>query len=134
MSTEIATPVAANVVVVPAPKKRGRPPGIKNKPKAKPKATGGRKKGQTKTDLPRTARAYLNQAMGLKMPTESAAIAKLVEIDNQIHQEYDWLMRKVNGLNNDAAAVASREITLSGFRQFFVNLFAGQPVNVTAKL
>lgn len=131
MVTQNATPVAATEVVVPAPKKRGRPPGVKNKPKAKTK--GGRKKGQTKTSLPRTARAYLNQAMGLKMPTESAAIAKLVEIDNQIHQEYDWLMKKVNGLNNDAAAAASREVKLSGVRQFFVNLFAGQPVSVIAK-
>lgn len=132
MVTPNATPVAAPEVVVPAPKKRGRPPGVKNKPKAK--AKGGRKKGQTKTDLPRTARAYLNQAMGLKMPTESAAIAKLVEIDNQIHQEYDWLMRQVNGLNNGAAAFASREVKLSGVRQFFVNLFAGQPVSVISKV
>lgn len=68
MVTQNATPVVAPEVAVPAPKKRGRPPGVKNKPKAKPKAkpTGGRKKGQTKTELPRTARAYLNQAMGLK--------------------------------------------------------------------
>lgn len=131
MVTQNATPVAAPEVVVPALKKRGRPPGVKNKPKAKAKS--GRKKGQTKTSLPRTARAYLNQAMGLKMPTESAAIAKLVEIDNTLHQEYDWLMKKVNGLNNDAAATALREVKLSGVRQFFVNFFAGQPVSVIAK-
>lgn len=128
MVTQNATPVVAPEVAVPAPKKRGRPPGVKNKPKAKPKAkpTGGRKKGQTKTDLPRTARAYLNQAMGLKMPTESAAIAKLVEIDNALHQEYDWLMRKWTGQQE-------REVKLSGFRQFFVNVFAGQPVKVVVK-
>ena len=138
MVIQNATPVVAPEVVVPAPKKRGRPPGTKNKPKAKPKAKAewmtiavGTSKESIKKKmglkLPRTARAYLNQAMGLKMPTECAAIARLVEIDNRLHRDYDNLWNSVENMGK------AEEVKLSGFRQFFVNLFAGQPVKVFAK-
>ena len=120
MVTQNATPVVA-----PVPKKRGRPPGVKNKPKVK--AKGGRKKGQTKTDLPRTARAYMRQAMGLSFPTESAAIAELIMADDRLHRDYDHLWNSVENMGE------AEEVKLSGFRQFFVNMFAGQPVKVFAK-
>ncbi len=112
---------------VPAKRGRGRPPGSKNKPKvkAKPVHKGGRKPGQKYDGLPRTARAYLSQTMGLKFPTESEAIAELIVIDARVHRDYDNLWKSVELM------AEAEEVKLSGIRQFMVNLFAGQPVKVS---
>lgn len=93
-----AAPAPAFTLV---PTKRGRPVGSKNKPKAKPKAKakpvnkGGRRPGQKNGGMPRTARAYLRQTMGLNFPTESEAIAELIVIDARVHREYDNLWNSV---------------------------------------
>lgn len=131
MSDQQATVTAAAPAPAPAPAftiipaKRGRPVGSKNKPKAKPVNKGGRKPGQKNGGMPRTARAYLSQTMGLKFPTESEAIAELIVIDARVHREYDNLWNSVERMS------VAEEVKLSGIRQFFVNLFAGQPVKVT---
>lgn len=129
MSDQQATVTAAapapTFTIIPA--KRGRPVGSKNKPKvkAKPVNKGGRKPGQKNGGMPRTARAYLSQTMGLKFPTESEAIAELIVIDARVHREYDNLWNSVERMS------VAEEVKLSGIRQFFVNLFAGQPVKVS---
>ncbi len=132
MSDQQATVTAAPAPTFTlVPTKRGRPVGSKNKPKAKPKAKakpvnkGGRRPGQKNGGMPRTARAYLRQTMGLKFPTESEAIAELIVIDARVHREYDNLWNSVERMSG------AEEVKLSGIRQFFVNLFAGQPVKVT---
>jgi hypothetical protein len=124
MTTEVNT--SAIPLLPPIPARRGRKPGSKNKPKvkAKPVHNGGRKPGQ-KYDLPRTARAYLRQTMNLKFPTESEAIAELIVIDARVHRDYDNLWKSVELM------AEAEEVKLSGIRQFFVNMFAGQPVKVS---
>lgn len=125
MSDQQATVTAPAPAFTIIPAKRGRPVGSKNKPKVKPVNKGGRKPGQKNGGMPRTARAYLRQTMGLKFPTESEAIAELIVIDARVHREYDNLWNSVERMS------VAEEVKLSGIRQFFVNLFAGQPVKVT---
>lgn len=122
MKTETKTPTVSEnfTLIEAAPKRRGRPPGSKSKPKAKAKPVVKTKvrKAPTLKGIPRTARAYMYRYADRRFDTEASAVVELVRLFDEA----------VNRLNEKGAP--KNEIKLGGFRQFLVNFCAGQPVKV----
>lgn len=123
MKTETKTPTASeNFTLIEAmPKRRGRPPGSKSKPKAKAKAkpvVKTKAKPVVRSGIPRTARAYMYRYADRRFDTEAAAVVELVRLfDEALSRPFE-------------KSAPKNEIQLGGFRQFLVNFCAGQPVKV----
>lgn len=122
MKTETTkTPtVSENFTLIEAmPKRRGRPPGSKSKPKAKAKpVVKAKAKPVVRSGIPRTARAYMYRYADRRFDTEAAAVVELVRLfDEALSRPFE-------------KSAPKNEIKLGGFRQFLVNFCAGQPVKV----
>ena len=64
-----------------------KPTKTEAKPTAKPVVAAKRPRTYKKSDLPRTARAYLGKTYGIYMDKENEAVARLIEITDVTRKE-----------------------------------------------